>query len=197
MIYKGCWKFRISVWEAQLGGDQALIKLPARVWCTESHNICSAPASKPIWHPNLIVRKHTDKKRCCYRNMFLLAGFLESVSSRWERNLPSLIKLIFSKFMIYLCFSLPSPLSLAVGSHNFGRWVMWGRGPSPGRTGHALYRRAFFICKVCNPIFPHLPTSLPGKGSRLSECSDFTGMYMSPHAHPLVLTTFSLVKSSN
>lgn len=44
-------------------------------------NISSAFASKPIWHPNLIVRKK-EKKICCYRNMLLLAGFLESVSAR-------------------------------------------------------------------------------------------------------------------
>lgn len=31
--------------------------------------------------------------------------------------------------------------------------------------------------------------------SHVEECSDFTGIYMSPHAHPLVLTTFCLVKA--
>ncbi len=96
------------------------------------------------------------------------------MSAGWERkngkilHLPSSIKLIFSKFMIYLCFSLPSPLSLAIGSHNFGRWVMWCRGP--GRVGqNTLCITELFYLQGLQPNIPSPPTSLPGKGSRLSR----------------------------
>ncbi len=71
---------------------------------------------------------------------------------------------------IYLCFSPPRPLSLEIGSHNFGRWVMWRRGP--GRVGQDTLCTTVELCYLqgLRPnIFPPLPTSLPGKGSRLSR----------------------------
>lgn len=89
MIYKGCWKFRISVWEAHLGGvvfDQAAREGVMYRETPLLRNISSASASKPIWHLNLIVRKK-DKKLCCYWNMLLLAGFVKSVSARWKRKI--------------------------------------------------------------------------------------------------------------
>ncbi len=77
-----------------------LIKLPARVWCTEREtplfrSISSAPASESIWHPNQIVRKKTDKKLCCYRNIAATVGRFSWVSvSGMRKKIPSSIKLI-------------------------------------------------------------------------------------------------------
>ena len=46
------------------------------------------------------------------------------------------------------------------------------------------------------PSYPPPPLH-PRKLCFVQECGGFSRVYMSPHAHPQVLTTFSLVKSSN
>lgn len=61
--------------------------------------------------------------------------------------------------MIYLCFYfMLSPLFLAIGSNNFGRWVTWRRGPELEGT--------FLFARFATQ---YSPTSLPRKGSRLSR----------------------------
>lgn len=85
----------------------------------------------------------------------------------------------------------------------FGNWIpqFWQMGDVTQGSrvgGDMLCITELFYLQGLRPNVrspPHLPPR--ERQSLVEECSDFTGMYMSPHAHPLVLTTFSLVKSSN
>lgn len=89
MIYKGCWKFRIclrssvrrcGVWSSCQRGCDVQRETPL------FRSISSAPASESIWHPNQIVRKKTDKKLCCYRNIAATVGRFSWVSVSGMRN---------------------------------------------------------------------------------------------------------------
>lgn len=102
MIYKGCWKFRISVWEAHLGGvvfDQAASEGVMYRETPLLRNI-SASASKPIWHPNLIVRKKKTRNfaatEICYCWQVLSSQCQKDEKEKSEiLHLLTLIKLIF------------------------------------------------------------------------------------------------------
>ncbi len=87
MIYKGCWKFRISVWEAQLGGvafDQAVsegVMYRERRHCSEIFLLPGSLFGIQTW-----LSEKIDKKLCCYWNIAATVGRFSRVSVSWMRK---------------------------------------------------------------------------------------------------------------